>query len=441
MTEPDNVLEAHRRLGAELAAYRRAAGVTQATLAGLTEFSRSTVANVETGRQHVPRSFFERADTVLRTGGELARGWDSLATVIRQQRQAIARAASESRRSRSSRVQPRLTAVTDDVGADVTTGVVPSGPLERDGERDLARLHTMRVHLKAIDNASGGLAALPMTEWYLQHEVLPLLSASSSGAPSRALLGVVARFELDAGWMAYDTDDQDRTTAHLAAAVRLARAAGDRLFSARVLAAMSHQAIHLGHRRQAIEFAQGARAVTRPIRTPGTTAMLAAMEACAHAAADDARRCLRALDEAATALTSTADAEEPDWLDFDEGAYWGHAARAYRDLGQAAKAEQCAAKSVGLCRPAHARTRAQRTTIQATAWLDLGDADAATAAAEQVVREAWVLHSGRVLGEVALLARAIRPFPSPAARQFIDQARELLAARTAAGGRPASPAG
>jgi DNA-binding XRE family transcriptional regulator len=46
--------KARAELGAELAAYRRAAGYTQARLAQLTGYSRGTIANVETGRQHVP---------------------------------------------------------------------------------------------------------------------------------------------------------------------------------------------------------------------------------------------------------------------------------------------------------------------------------------------------------------------------------------------------
>jgi transcriptional regulator with XRE-family HTH domain len=68
--------QARAALGAELAAYRRAAGCTQAQLARLTEYSRSTIANVETGRQHIPRSFWERADAALRTGGTLATARD-----------------------------------------------------------------------------------------------------------------------------------------------------------------------------------------------------------------------------------------------------------------------------------------------------------------------------------------------------------------------------
>ncbi len=73
MREPDASGQARSELGAELAAYRRAARLSQTQLAERTEFSRSTVANVETGRQHVPRTFWERADQALRTGGVLAK--------------------------------------------------------------------------------------------------------------------------------------------------------------------------------------------------------------------------------------------------------------------------------------------------------------------------------------------------------------------------------
>ena len=75
--------QARAALGAELAVYRRAAGCTQAQLARLAEYSRSTIANVETGRQHVPRSFWERADAALRTGGTLATAHDELEAAAR----------------------------------------------------------------------------------------------------------------------------------------------------------------------------------------------------------------------------------------------------------------------------------------------------------------------------------------------------------------------
>jgi len=132
-------------------------------------------------------------------------------------------------------------------------------------------------------------------------------------------------------------------------------------------------------------------------------------------------------------LITASGEPDPDWLDFDDGGFWGHAARAYRDLGELGRAEASARKAVTLCLPGHRRTRAQRYTIRATAHLRMGDLDAAVSAVGHVVSEAWNLHSGHVFGEVAELATAIAGFKTPVASDFLDQADQLLVAR----GRPA----
>jgi DNA-binding XRE family transcriptional regulator len=79
----DAVAEAWSALGRQLAASRRAAGLSQEQLAPLADFSRSTIANAETGRQRVTRRFWERCDTALETGGALARGHDQVAEAQR----------------------------------------------------------------------------------------------------------------------------------------------------------------------------------------------------------------------------------------------------------------------------------------------------------------------------------------------------------------------
>jgi tetratricopeptide (TPR) repeat protein len=463
VTDRETPPEDRVALGAELAAYRRAAGHTQAQLAQATGYSRSTIANVETGRQRVPRNFWERADAALRTGGTLATANDQVEATNRTQLRAAARQVSTVREARSWRdgAGPAASSTAqgpcDDTGAsapDAPSLWWPAGqqPITADGKAipwlngsgiggreagprrvtpgDVIRLRGMRTNLKAIDNAHGGGAALPMATWYVRHEVLPLLYAPHADPTTRALIEVVAELQHDVGWMAYDAGNQDLATKHFTTALRLAHDAGNRLLGGRILAAMSHQAIYLGNKRQAIDFAQAARNLTRQIATPRVIAMEATMEACAHAAADDAKQCHRALGDAADSVALLNLGEgDPDWLDFDEGGYWGHAARAYRDLGELRKAEECAEKSVGLCLPEHSRTRAQRNTIQATAHLRMGEVDAAAAAAERVVREAWNLHSGHVFGEVADLVAAIAPFGTPVASEFLDQARELLTAR------------
>jgi len=82
--ESDAIENARRVLGAKLATYRRAAGYNQAEFASLIDYSRSTIANVETGRQHVPGKFWTAADTALHTGCALAEANDEIEAAVRR---------------------------------------------------------------------------------------------------------------------------------------------------------------------------------------------------------------------------------------------------------------------------------------------------------------------------------------------------------------------
>lgn len=55
VTGPDDVEQARRTLGRQLALLRKAVGYSQHQFAPLTSYGRSTIANVEVGRQRVPR--------------------------------------------------------------------------------------------------------------------------------------------------------------------------------------------------------------------------------------------------------------------------------------------------------------------------------------------------------------------------------------------------
>lgn len=237
--------------------------------------------------------------------------------------------------------------------------------------------------------------------------------------------------------MAYDAGDQALASRYMSQALRLSHATDDRLFGGRVLAAMSHQALHLDRVALAVDLAQAARAGTTGVATPKATAMLASMEACARARDGDAKGCEVALQAGERALSRSSPAdEEPDWLDFDEGGLWGHAARAHRDLARVKEAKRhartaarYAEQAVALCQASHSRTRAQRNAILATAHLQLGEIDAAAAVGTLIVGDAWQLYSRHVDGEVARLVHALAPAKALAARDFLEQGRELLAAR------------
>jgi transcriptional regulator with XRE-family HTH domain len=84
--EPEAVVAARCELGEQLAACRRLAGLTQTGLASLIAFSRSTVANVETGRQHVSRGFWESADAAVNADGALLTAFDEAEATARRAR-------------------------------------------------------------------------------------------------------------------------------------------------------------------------------------------------------------------------------------------------------------------------------------------------------------------------------------------------------------------
>ena len=100
MTEPDETTALRVTLGRRLAERRQAAGYSQTAFAPMTGYARSTVANVEVGRQNVPRDFWQRCDLALGTGAMFVAGYDDLQAAHRRRRDAVARAAQAERRAR-----------------------------------------------------------------------------------------------------------------------------------------------------------------------------------------------------------------------------------------------------------------------------------------------------------------------------------------------------
>jgi transcriptional regulator with XRE-family HTH domain len=81
LADDGQVAEAWRALGRQLAALRQAAGLRQERFAALTAYSRSTIASVETGRQHASASFWAKCDAVLGTGDSLRRAYEEVQAV------------------------------------------------------------------------------------------------------------------------------------------------------------------------------------------------------------------------------------------------------------------------------------------------------------------------------------------------------------------------
>jgi hypothetical protein len=88
---------ARAALSRQLAASRRAAGLSRGRLAPLSGYSRGTIANAETGRQRVPREFWRSCEDALGTGTALVRGFDEVEAAVRSGHVQAAAAAQRAR--------------------------------------------------------------------------------------------------------------------------------------------------------------------------------------------------------------------------------------------------------------------------------------------------------------------------------------------------------
>ena len=76
-------------MGRRLAAFRQAAKYDQHKFAALTHYSRSSLANVETGRQKGTHAFWQLCDELLHTDGALTMAFDEIEAMMRQRHQEI----------------------------------------------------------------------------------------------------------------------------------------------------------------------------------------------------------------------------------------------------------------------------------------------------------------------------------------------------------------
>lgn len=95
--DPQQLSDVKRALGRRLASWRRTRGLTQDDVARRVHSTRSTVANVESGRQVVDRVFWAQCDSVLQAGGELLAGYDQYRSFEVRQKEQKAEAARRAR--------------------------------------------------------------------------------------------------------------------------------------------------------------------------------------------------------------------------------------------------------------------------------------------------------------------------------------------------------
>ncbi|WP_328463145.1 regulator [Streptomyces sp. NBC_00448] len=298
----------------------------------------------------------------------------------------------------------------------------------RVGAGDIAAVRAVGDLFRSLDHAYGGGHARQALVRYLEHEAEPLLRGSYGEALGRRLFASVADLTRLAGWTSYDIGAHGLAQRYFVQSLRLAQAAGDRVYGSYVLVTMSRQAVYLGHGREAVQLARVAQQGVGSGAPAVVHALMHAAEARGHGLIGEARACAGALARAERSLSAARGGDEvPGWARFfDEAQLADEFAHCHRDLRQYRAAVQYAERSLQLRAAAYARSRLFCRTVLASARLGLGEVEVACAHGVEVVRGASEMRSVRAGEYVREFRGRLEPFrDTVAVRAFLDRVAAL----------------
>ena len=302
----------------------------------------------------------------------------------------------------------------------------------RVGHADVRKLREAAHDARRWDSKyGGGDWRSGMVPECLRVEAAPLLLGSYSDDVGRSLFGATAELTRLAGWMAFDTGQQEAAQRYYIQALRLARAAADVPLGGYVLASMSLQAIYRGFADEGVDLAQAALERNRGLATARTMSFFHLVEARAHAKAGDPQACGAALSAAEGWLERARDGDpDPGWLGFySYDRLAADAAECYSDLGVPRQVRRFT--ETALSRPTEdfVRSHGLRLVVSAVAELESGNLDAACAAGVRAVEVAGRISSARTTEYVRDLLHRLEPYgDEPRVAELRERARPLLAA-------------
>ncbi|CAM5631192.1 MFS transporter OS=Streptomyces rimosus subsp. rimosus (strain ATCC / DSM 40260 / JCM 4667 /NRRL 2234) OX=1265868 GN=SRIM_019545 PE=4 SV=1 [Streptomyces rimosus subsp. rimosus] len=265
------------------------------------------------------------------------------------------------------------------------------------GHSDVSKLREAAEDARRWDSKyGGGDWRSSMVPECLRVDAAPLLLASYSDEVGRALFGATAELTRLAGWMAFDTGQQEAAQRYYIQALRLARAAADVPLGGYVLASMSLQATYRGFADEGVDLAQAALESNRGLATARTMSFFRLVEARAQAKANESRACEVALKAAEGWLERSREGDpDPSWLDFySYERFAADAAECYRDLRASPQVRRFTEQALSRPTEEYVRSHGLRLVVSAVAELESGNLDAACAAGT-LGRSRWPAASRR----------------------------------------------
>lgn len=268
------------------------------------------------------------------------------------------------------------------------------------GWGDLEAVHDMMAAFRRIDQRRGGGHGRTALARYLTADVTRYLRGGFTDARLRAaMFSAAGELAYLCGWMAFDNAEQALAQRYFTIALKLAAEADDPPLAGHVLRAMAHQAIDLGHPRQAVKLA-AASTDGRPYATacPRERALFGGVHARALAASGDRQAAVRALlrAEADLAAASAGDEEPGRAFFFNEASLASETACALRDISDLDGSVREFRRSVRMRdTAAFTRTHAMTLSYLGAVYVRQGAIDEACAAWSQALQMMDGLRSGR----------------------------------------------
>ncbi|MFD8808434.1 MFS transporter [Streptomyces sp. NPDC059597] len=300
------------------------------------------------------------------------------------------------------------------------------------GHSDVRKLREAAEDARRWDSKyGGGDWRSSMVPECLRVEAAPLLLGSYSDEVGRALFGAGAELTRLAGWMAFDTGQQEAAQRYYIQALRLARAAADVPLGGYVLASMSLQATYRGFGDEGVDLAQAALERNRGLATARTMSFFRLVEARAHARAGDAQAAGAALKSAEGWLERSREGDnDPSWLGFyGYDRFAADAAECYRDLKAPRQVRRFTEQALSKPTEEFVRSHGLRLVVSAVAELESGNLDAACEQGVRAVEVAGRISSARTTEYVKDLLHRLEPYgDEPRVVELRERARPLLMA-------------
>ncbi|WP_030708019.1 sporulation protein [Streptomyces sp. NRRL F-2580] len=316
--------------------------------------------------------------------------------------------------------------------------VVPAQPAaetprdhgQRVGHSDVTKLREAAEDARRWDSKyGGGDWRSSMVPECLRVDAAPLLLGSYTDEVGRALFGATAELTRLAGWMAFDTGQQEAAQRYYIQALRLARAAADVPLGGYVLASMSLQATYRDFPDEGVDLAQAAVERNRGLATARTMSFFRLVEARAHAKAGDSTAAGAALRAAEGWLERSREGDpDPTWLGFySYDRFAADAAECYRDLKLPRQVRRFTEQALSRPTEEYVRSHGLRLVVSAVAELESGNLDAACAAGTRAVEVAGRISSARTTEYVRDLLHRLEPYgDEPRVAELRERARPLL---------------